>query len=161
MQNEERDFVDEIVRQLPREWRLRDAPYEWVGDTFPRFAIEQLLDGRKAELWQLIDLEGAKWLLVVIDENAHVVRFGGTDQQPEAEFKFLGSLAGGRYAETLRLDENEVLVLNMKFEHPELPGGEFTLEAKDERGMLEAKRVRRRCRRWAGSGIRVWGARTF
>jgi hypothetical protein len=46
------------------------VPFGWVGDTFARFAIKELLAGRKADLWQLVDLEDAKWLLVVIDENA-------------------------------------------------------------------------------------------
>jgi hypothetical protein len=34
----------------------------------------------------------------------------------------------------------------MNFEHPELPGGNLRLEAKDERGMREVAEVRKRLR---------------
>jgi hypothetical protein len=138
-----------IVGDVPQEWRLSRA------------AFEQLIDGGELELAQMVELSGEPWLLVVIDDKAHLARFPGADGH-EAEFRFLGSLDGGWYSESLRLDEDgDLVTLEMRFEHPELPGGALTVDAQNESAVRAVAAIRKRCRRWAGSGIRVWGPRTF
>lgn len=146
----ERDFVDELVRGLPQDWRFRDVHPPWHGDAFAVEAIREFLGEQKPELWGMIELQGESWMLVVIEGKAHLARFGGTDTQPQAEFRFLGSLAGGRYTETVRLDENEVILVDMRFEHPELPGGVLELKV-DERGMRQRAPLRALLRTWGSA----------
>jgi hypothetical protein len=107
-----------IADDLPADWQYHERlPATWDRQ-FAAWVIEQVIAGREPTLWRLLELDWEKYFLLVIEGVAHLIRFG----DGEAELQVLGALAGGRYSEKLRVNDDGNAELHLRFEHELLPG---------------------------------------
>lgn len=111
------------------------------------WSIEELLDGREPAFSYVVEIDSDPWLLLAIEGALHLFRFSSST---ESEMHVLGSLAGGTYSERLNFEKLDQETIEMRFEHPRLPG---VLLAKVQRHRVskQDKRMREMFRNWAAS----------
>jgi hypothetical protein len=138
--------------------QLQEAFFDSLEQT-----LGEALEGRAIEFADLEDVSGEDSddlgsALILAGGRLHRVRV----RNEEIQVVFIGAPTGGIYREEAELGNGQLLRTRITYEHPKLVElnealGFIVLPAETERYVP----LRRRLRRWARSGIRVWGARTL